>query len=138
MVIGLGGNDAFTLNRPSRWRKHIQTLVLAVQQKLPSTPILFINMPPIRTFPAFTPLIQFFLGNLVEILGLELKNSIRPFESVYYVDRVVGIDDWKKRFNIEKDLSAFFSDGVHPSRLTYQTWAKDVATYIIENRILSP
>jgi hypothetical protein len=32
--------------------------------------------------------------------------------------------------------SDFFSDGVHPSALTYQTWGRDVGDYIFENKIL--
>jgi lysophospholipase L1-like esterase len=28
--------------------------------------------------------------------------------------------------------SDFFSDGIHPSKLTYQTWAKEMAIFLFE------
>ena len=39
--------------------------------------------------------------------------------------------------SIKSTPEDFFSDGVHPSELAYQVWAKDVAEFIQEKRILS-
>lgn len=127
ILIGLGGNDAFTLNHPKRWKKHIKKLIETLQTRFPKALIVFANMPPIKEFPAFTPLIKFTIGNLVEILGLELKSLVKQFDNVIYFDDIITLDEWVERYQIKAGAGDFFSDGVHPSKLTYQTWAKDLA-----------
>ncbi len=127
ILVGLGGNDAFTLNHPKRWRKHIKQLIVDLRKQFPETLIAFTNMPPIKEFPAFTPLIKFVIGNLVEILGHELKSLVENFDRVIYFDDKITLKEWQERLNIDGEPSDFFSDGVHPSKLTYQTWAKDLA-----------
>ncbi|MEQ8703403.1 MAG: hypothetical protein RIC19_05770 [Phaeodactylibacter sp.] len=49
IVIGLGGNDAFRLNPPWRWRRNIRELITALRQRFSETPVVFTNMPPIIT-----------------------------------------------------------------------------------------
>ena len=127
IVIGLGGNDAFTLNRPSKWKKEIHELIKSLQRKFPKAVIVFCNMPPIKEFPAFTPLIKFTIGNLVEILGEELQKVVSKFKDVYYFGDKVTLEGWMEKFQLNVKKEDFFSDGVHPSKLTYQTWAKDIA-----------
>ncbi|MDB9836325.1 hypothetical protein OAC51_05425 [Flavobacteriaceae bacterium] len=78
-MIGLGGNDAFELNTPRKWKKDVRQLINNIKVKFKEVTIVFINMPPIREFPAFTSLIQFTIGNLVEILGEELKTCSKRF-----------------------------------------------------------
>ena len=130
IVIGLGANDAFTLNTPGRWRRHVRRLITDLQATCPEATIVFCNMPPIKDFPAFTSLMRFSIGNLVEILGKELVTLVREFEGVYYYDRMITLQDWIERFDMDVTAADFFSDGVHPSKLTYQTWAMDVAEEI--------
>lgn len=132
VVVGLGGNDAFTLNNPSRWRKDIRKLIRAIRLKFPKTPILFCNMPPIKVFPAFTPLIKFVIGNLVEVLGSALNIEVQKHEGVFYASEVITLKKWKETYGIEADESTFFSDGVHPSKLTYQTWGKYMAEHWVK------
>ncbi len=134
IVIGLGGNDAFTLNNPKKWKAHIQELINALKSKFKNVIIVFANMPPIKEFPAFTSLIKITLGNLVEILGEELELLIKDQKDVFYYSRTITIESWIKRLNIKAKPSAFFSDGVHPSKLTYQVWAKDFSNFIIEQK----
>ncbi len=133
IVVGLGGNDAFQLNRPAKWRKDIEKLVSELRFKFPETPIVFANMPPIKEFPAFTPLIKFTVGNLVEILGAELKKVTDPLPNVYYSLEKITLDGWMKKFQVDTEMSEFFSDGVHPSLFTYQTWARDLADFILKD-----
>lgn len=130
VVVGLGGNDAFQLNSPSQWAKDVDELIHALRTVNPSAPIYFTNMPPIRIFPAFTPLIQKVIGGRVEQLGKALENVISNYEQVYFSNETIEIETWAKRYNIEVESNTFFSDGVHPSKLTYQVWAKDMATFI--------
>ncbi|MEL6253818.1 MAG: SGNH/GDSL hydrolase family protein [Bacteroidota bacterium] len=131
-VLGLGGNDAFTLNSPANWIQHIENIIDFLQKKYPDTPIAFLNMPPIKLFPAFTPQIKFVLGNLVEILGDELEAYVAKRENVYYYARRVSAEDWSKRLGVEASAEDLFSDGVHPAKITYQLWAKDMLRYLIE------
>lgn len=133
LVIGLGGNDAFTLNRPWKWKSEIHSLIKTTKAKFPEAKIVFCNMPPIKEFPAFTPLIKFTVGNLVEILGEELRTVVSEYEDVIYVGETITLRSWIDKFHLRVDREAFFSDGVHPSKLTYQTWAKDVANKVYKH-----
>lgn len=133
IVIGLGGNDAFTLSRPSKWKSDIRSLIESVRTKFPNTSIVFCNMPPIKDFPAFTPLIKFTIGNLVEILGEELQKIVNEFQDVYYSSEIITLNGWLDKYKLSGKKEDFFSDGVHPSKLTYQTWAKDIANEVFKN-----
>jgi lysophospholipase L1-like esterase len=130
IVIGLGGNDAFTLNSPKKWAQDIQNLINELRIRFGSVPIYFTNMPPIKEFPAFTKTIKFVVGNLVELLGEQLQLVVKNNENVYYNSEVITINGWTKRLNISSNTTDFFSDGVHPSEFTYQVWAKEMATFI--------
>lgn len=138
IVIGLGGNDTFKLNSPNNWRKSIETLILDLQQKIPGKPILFINVPPIRNFPAFTKLAKFVLGRHIDLLHETLQQVTSEKEGVWYIDKRIQLRDWLNYWP-GKTLSPsdFFSDGVHPSELTYKTWAGEVSKFIQDRRILA-
>jgi len=131
IVIGLGANDAFEGNSPYTWRKGIEHTLAAIRTKFPTTPIGFANMPPIKEFPAFTPLIQQTIGNLVEWHGQELQKIVANYSNVIYNQEVLKIKNWVKGELANKTVNDFFSDGVHPSKLTYQTWAKDFANFVV-------
>ncbi len=133
IVIGLGGNDAFTLNTPWKWKRHIRELIFALRSQFKNGNIIFTNMPPIKEFPAFTPIIRFVLGNLAEILGEELEDVVSGFENVFYHSQTITLQNWSKKMNIDTKPEDFFSDGVHPSILTYQTWAKDFSDFVMDN-----
>lgn len=127
IVVGLGGNDAFTLNSPANWRRDINELISALRKRFPSATIIFCNMPPIKEFPAFTPLIRFVVGDLVQLLGAELDQLVREYDNVFFKSETITLKEWIKKFGLSVHPSEFFSDGVHPSKLTYQIWARDVA-----------
>ncbi|MFT6866276.1 MAG: lysophospholipase L1-like esterase [Cyclobacteriaceae bacterium] len=133
IIIGLGGNDAFTLNNPNKWNADIRALIDSLHSKYPDAVILFCNMPPIKEFPAFTALIKFTIGNLVEILGQELKTIANDYSYVFYFEEKLTFLGWIEKMQLDVSIEDFFSDGVHPSKLTYQTWAKDIANNISNN-----
>ncbi len=140
IVVGAGGNDAFILNRPGVWRKQQGELIDALRAKLPNTPIVFTHMPPIGEFPAFTPLIRWVLGNLVDILGEELKQVVAKRAKVYYSAEKITFREWSQRYKHKmegKPIEAFFCDGVHPSKLSYQIWAIDMARFIVQQTNIS-
>lgn len=80
IVIGIGGNDAFELSTPKKWIKDVRELIKSLRVKFENVPILFIHMPLIKEFPAFTSLIKFTIGNLVHIPGDELEKIVKDFE----------------------------------------------------------
>jgi lysophospholipase L1-like esterase len=133
IVIGLGGNDSFNLNSPNKWGKDVKDLILSLRKKIGDCPIYFCNIPPIKEFPAFTPLIKFIIGNLSILLGEKLKETISYEQNVFFNSEVLTLNKWVEKFNLALPKSMFFSDGVHPSKLTYETWGIDMANFITEN-----
>lgn len=130
IVIGLGGNDSFTFNTPWGWRKQMGLLVEAVHSRFPAAAIMIGSMPPIKEFAAFTPLMKWVIGNLCEILGETLQFAVQDQSGVSYHHQVITFEQWKHKFNLKAKDEDFFSDGVHPSKLTYQTMARDMALFI--------
>ncbi len=133
LIIGIGANNAFRFHKPSKWRKDMIDLTESLRKKFPHTPIAFLNMPPIKAFPAFPGLMQFFVGNLVELFGQELEELIKPYNSVYYNSAALAPDEWPQKWGLAADPNTFFSDGIHPSALTYQLWAKDFYDFLNSN-----
>jgi lysophospholipase L1-like esterase len=39
----------------------------------------------------------------------------------------------ERRLNLTGTSKDYFSDGVHPTKFTYQTWAKDLANFLADN-----
>lgn len=133
IIVGIGGNDAFTLNSPKKWSSEIHNLINLLKKKYPKTPIFFTNMPPIKEFPAFTKSIKFVIGNLVEILGVELYHITNHKESVFYFNEIITLKEWSKKYFLDaRDSKIYFSDGVHPSLLTYNLWGKEMAEFIFK------
>lgn len=137
IVIGLGANDAFMLNSPEVWIYQINLLIKTLKRKFPKTPIYFTNMPPIKEFPAFKNVIKFVVGNLVEILGTRLHRRVQKKTNVFYNNEVITLTSWKTKYNLTGNENVFFSDGVYPSKLTYKTWGKDMAQFIMNTKILN-
>lgn len=134
IVIGLGGNDTFKLNTPWYWKKSMRKLVLDLHKKHPEATIVITYMPPVHTFLAFSRLIRFFLGNLTKLLGREMKRLAPDYDYLLYFDYVVSWEDWISHSEA-RNPADFFSDGVHPSALTYQLWGQGTARFIHESVI---
>ncbi|MDX1665996.1 MAG: SGNH/GDSL hydrolase family protein [Saprospiraceae bacterium] len=133
IVVGIGANDAFRLNSPRRWVKDVRRLIAVLEDRFGHSPVVFANMPPVKEFPAFTPLVRFAIGNLVELLGKELCELTARYPHVFYNREILRLADWAHRVNTTDVSDAFFSDGVHPSRLTYELWAGELAQFILKN-----
>ncbi len=132
IVIGLGGNDAFNLHSPLRWKRSMIRLLEAVRQRIPECPIVIANMPPIRGFPAFSRMMQRTLGRLTELHGESIEDLPQRFPNVHYAAGQVRLDRWIERSNDPIDVADLFCDGVHPSSLTYRLWAEDLVDLAAE------
>lgn len=131
ILICLGGNNAFALHSPQKWEDDCLELIAALQNHFgKETPIIFSNMPPIRFFPAFTPLIKQIVGRLVESYSYQLAGRIRKLPNVYFNNEIVRFNTWRERYQTNATLEELFSDGVHPSPLTYQLWGQDMAGFV--------
>lgn len=135
IVIGMGANDAFRLNNIKNWNREVENCISKLRSKF-SCPIVFLNMPPIKEFPAFSSSIKSTIGELVEFLGAALKENIQDKEKVYYNEEVVTLEQYSKRYKLDQTIDKYFSDGVHPSLLTYQIWAKETAKFIMQKGVL--
>lgn len=136
IVVGLGGNDTFAIRNPYKWIKHINELIELLHHKFNNTPVAFLNLPPIKDFPAFSFLMKKTMGNLVFILNNALKEFITNQPKVYFNSEPIQLKNWIKEFEEFKDSSNFFSDGVHPSELTYKLWAKDFSRFLLSKRLI--
>lgn len=135
-VVSLGGNDTFQLNSPKEWSEQIILLIEQLRVLFPETPILFTTMPPVHTFPAFTGSIQFVLGNLVKMHGRQLNKTIKSFEQVYFDPETIDLKSWLKKLPHHKK-DDFYSDGVHPSSLTFKIWGKEMAELIYTQHFIN-
>lgn len=138
LIIGLGGNDTFKMSSPKHWEENINLLINKLNKRFPQTPIVFVNVPPIRDFPAFTPLIKLILGRQIDLLHQVLERVVKKHQAVWYIDERIELKNWLTYFKDRTYQSNdFFSDGVHPSALTYKTWGEEVAKFIIKEKIIS-
>jgi len=136
IIIGVGGNDTFTLRNTIKWRKHVKKLITRLRLRYDNVPIIFLNIPPIKEFPAFSSLMKLILGNLSEILGQELKNLVSNMPNTWFNDSKIQLKNWMNKHHQIKNKNDFFCDGIHPSEITYDLWAKDMSEFIISKKIL--
>lgn len=129
ILIALGGNDTFQLNSPNQWTEQIELLIASIRLKFKDTPILFATMPPIHTFPAFTGPIRLVLGQLVSLHGDGLNRLIKDHPNIYFDPQKIDLNYWLNKYPGHQK-EEFYSDGVHPSSLTYQIWGAELAELI--------
>jgi len=128
VIICVGGNDAFSVHSPRRWKRDCLALVQEVRKHHDGS-ILFSDIPPVKDFPAFTKLMQLVLGTLVRLYRHSLQQIVSQEKDVHRVTIPLAI-----HVRPGKTIHANFSDGVHPSEITYSDWADDLA--ITSERIL--
>lgn len=126
IVIGLGGNDTFELNRPMRWQQDLIDIISQIQKIQPQSSIVIATLPPVGSFPAFPFPLNVVLGGLERLHSWAVKPIPAMFKNVYFDD---------KRFEVTEP-EIMFSDGVHPSGYTYSLWGKQLAEFIVENKLI--
>lgn len=138
VVIGLGGNDTFQLTPTWKWRRDIKQVIQKVKKRYPDSILAFTQMPPIRLFPAFSPVMKWVFGRQVDLLATSLKQVLVHYPDVYFNPSRITIKGWKKYHPQLKSLNELFSDGVHPSGLTYRIWGRVTAGELLERFLTSP
>ena len=136
IVTAMGGNDAFKANSPQRFAAAAAEFIERIQHSFTGTPLIFMNMPPIKDFPAFTPLVRFFIGNLVELHGAALAATVKKYDNVYYISEKITFKNWILKADKELTVDDFFSDGVHPSGMTYRIWGTETGKFICRKKLL--
>ena len=135
LVIGIGANDSFEFTQPKKWLQNIQLLINTLREKFPESPISFAQLPTIQAFPALTKEMQYVLGNHKDLLAQYLYSQTLKNENVYFPTNKVDIKKWMKLLNDDQTIADFFSDGIHPSELTYKMWAKESVQFLLDSKI---
>ena len=135
VVIGIGANDSFEFTQPKKWLENIQLLIDSLRNKFPETPISFAQLPTIEAFPALTKEMQFVLGNHKDLLAQYLYCQASKNKNIYFPTNKVDIQKWMKLLNDNQTISDFFSDGIHPSELTYNMWAKESVQFLLDSKL---
>jgi len=130
IVIALGGNDTFELNNPLRWKKDLEQLIQKISVKFPDGKIAIANMPPVGSFTAFPVMLQWYMGGLVSLHRKVIRDLPQKYKNLLYLADPIDFDAWREKTGRNVPMKEFFSDGVHPSALTYRLWGEQIAEAI--------
>ncbi|MEL6866918.1 MAG: SGNH/GDSL hydrolase family protein [Bacteroidota bacterium] len=136
ILIGLGANDAFSLNSPLRWKRDMRDLIRRIREKEIHCPIVIANMPPVNDFPIFPKSFHLILGNLIGLYGKTMQELSQQMNNVHFMDEVISFERFLQKSPDKKDKNDFFSDGVHPSALTYSIWSEEIAEFIFQRKLV--
>jgi lysophospholipase L1-like esterase len=127
VAIALGGNETFELNSPLTWKRNLEQLILRIREKLPDATIVIANMPPVGSFTALPKTLQWYLGGLVNLHRKVIMDFPSSYDNLVYLSEPINFDTWRQKADRNVPMKEFFSDGVHPSALTYQLWGEQIA-----------
>ena len=130
IFIGVGGNDAFELTHPENFKENVIELIKNLKQKFPETPLVFINFPAVEDFPALTPKLKKLMINWVHNLQEQMIEVASEENLVYFDPEIITFSSWKDKLDLDLELEELFSDGIHPSKISYQLWASIVAQFV--------
>lgn len=136
ILIGLGANDALGWSSPNKWATDITQILDQLQQRFPSIPILFMNLPPLRFFPALPPLIRSSASHNLHLLGKELEQITYRYEQVWFCGPSDEFKLWSKELKQTADKNQLFSDGIHPSETTYRRWGSLLGRFVINKELI--
>ncbi len=137
ILVGVGGNDVFKLNHPQRFDQDLRQLIDLLKSRYPDIPIVFTHMPPIRDLPVWSGLMRFFMSGLADILEENLFRVTSEYSQVYYCHKKISLARFKQKVRRPSHTDEFFSDGVHPSELTYTLWGEEVADFIAKHVLIT-
>ena len=130
ILLGLGGNDAFQASTPRRFVRHTRRVLDRLRALYPHTPIVMLTVPPIYDFIGFTKLLRFFMGGLARLFGDCLEYLTGQYEQLHYFNEELSLRKFQELVGRPSEPVEFFSDGVHPTALTYRIWAEQLGRYV--------
>lgn len=130
ILVALGGNDTFRFHSPRRWIKGCADTVRELHQQYPGAPIVFVQLPFIKFFPAFPPILRIGSNWLLQLHHRALKKWVATQQKVYFNQERLSLEQWIERAGGIDNRLDFYSDGVHPSELTYRIWGETMGEYI--------
>ncbi len=136
IIIGLGANDTFEIHFPKKWERDMIQLIEEIRVKHKSCPILLAHLPPVHQFPVLTPLLQWFMGNFMAEYHLVNQKIVQLQPAVYYVNQRIDFDTWADRLPTGFMKSDLFCDGVHPGKLAHKLWGKEIADFVLQEKLL--
>lgn len=131
VVIMLGGNDTFKLNTPLHWRRGMKDLIGFLRSHFNGL-IVIANLPPVSNFPAMAPLLRWYLGGLTNLHRKVIRDLPEEFDDLVYMSDPIDFDYWRKMEGRDVPADEFFSDGIHPSALTYRLWAGQIGEMVLD------
>lgn len=120
VVVALGANDVFGLSSPKKWRRDLSELLEVLREKNLNATIFVANVPMIRDFIALPNPLRYVLSRLAKLHHFNAQDLISRLENVIYFDDVRKVSD------------DFFSDGIHPSKLGYDLWTKEMVEFMLK------
>ena len=120
IVVGLGGNDAFRVSSPARWRRDMLKLIERLREIYPDGAILLTNTPMIIDFTVLPQPLKFVLWRVSRLHHDVIKAAIGRLENVFYFDEADRVGE------------NFFADGVHPSPYGYALWAEAMIKFLLK------
>jgi lysophospholipase L1-like esterase len=120
IVVGLGGNDTFKVNSPTRWRGDMTKIIKTLKEKYPNAVILLANSPRVIDFPVLPQPLKFVLWRISQLQHAVGKSLTSAEKNVFYFDEAETVDE------------RFFSDGVHPSEYGYALWSEAMIKFLLK------
>ena len=74
------------------------------------------------------------LDSLVNLHGAVIRHIPQRYNNVSYMDEPIRLKDWIKRIDGNWTSADLFSDGVHPSAITYAIWGEEIGEFVMNNK----
>lgn len=118
-VVLLGVNDVFRLTSLQKWTTGVFELVEELRA-VGVRHIFFSQVPPIGRFRALPQPLRSVLGIRAALLDWYLARAVRSLDRVYHCP-----------IHFPQEADHVATDGVHPSALGYEEWAKQLSQYVL-------
>jgi lysophospholipase L1-like esterase len=136
IFIGLGANEAFEVNAPLTFRKNLEKCIQKIRERQPNCPIFLSDVPPVGQFPALPYFLKKLMHGLIALHGDVVQDFPKCFPNLFYNNGRIRLKEWRQKVGSNLPIEDFFcEDGIHPSKLTYQIWAGELAKMTMKKRI---
>jgi len=117
LVLALGVNDVLSLTPASRWQRDLDRLITRLQRHLQPVTTLLAGVPPMQRFPTFPRPLATLAGLRAAVLD-DIAATVGRDHHATHVPIPLG------------DERHFCEDGVHPSPLGHDLWARELLAHI--------